>query len=93
MQVLGLSLGFEKAGIDVVMANEYKSIAESYIKNRRNKHDNWGYGSAIQDTFKSLLVKSMWLWGTVRVFHKKTRKSINDERNYLFKYFINVVSL
>ena len=39
----GLSLGFEKAGIDVVMANEYdKSIAESYIKNHPETNRTMG---------------------------------------------------
>ena len=34
----GLSLGFEKAGFDVVLANEYdSSIAEAYRKNHRKK--------------------------------------------------------
>lgn len=33
----GLSLGFEMAGFDVVLANEYDpSIAEAYVKNRPN---------------------------------------------------------
>ena len=33
----GLSLGFEQMGFDVVLANEYdKSIAQAYIKNRKN---------------------------------------------------------
>ena len=33
----GLSLGFEMCGFEVVLANEYdKSIAEAYIKNRKD---------------------------------------------------------
>lgn len=33
----GLSLGFEKKGFDVVLANEYDaSIATSYIANHKN---------------------------------------------------------
>jgi DNA-cytosine methyltransferase len=94
----GLSLGFEKAGIDVVMANEYdKSIAESYIKN--HPETNMIIGDIktlpIQDTFKKFVGKIDVVIGgpPCQGFSQKgQRKSINDERNYLFKYFINVVS-
>ena len=42
----GLSLGFERAGFNVVLANEYDaSIAEAYIKNRnhpnRQRQRSW----------------------------------------------------
>ena len=93
----GLSLGFEQMGFDVVLANEYdKSIAQAYIKNRNNPNMIIEDITKlpIHDTFKQFK-------GTVDLCvggppcqgysQKGQRKTINDPRNFLFKYFVEVV--
>ena len=93
----GLSLGFEQMGFDVVLANEYdKSIAQAYIKNRKNPNMIIEDITKlpIHDTFKQFK-------GTVDLCvggppcqgysQKGQRKTINDPRNFLFKYFVEVV--
>ena len=95
----GLSLGFEKKGFDVVLANEYDaSIATSYIANHKNTKMIVGDITSLdlEDTFGKLA-------GTIDVViggppcqgfsQKGQRKTINDERNYLFKYYVSVVEL
>lgn len=93
----GLSLGFEMAGFSVSLANEYDpSIAEAYIRNRINPN------MIIEDitrlpidlTFVPYIGKIDVVVGgpPCQGFSQKgQRKSINDERNYLFKYFFKVV--
>lgn len=93
----GLSLGFEWAGFKVVLANEYDpSIAEAYIKNRDNPN-------MIVDDITQLPIKETFgkYKGKVTVVvggppcqgysQKGQRKTINDERNFLFRYFVDVV--
>ena len=93
----GLSLGFEEAGFKVVLANEYDpSIAEAYIKNRN--HPNM-----IIEDIRKLPVKETFgpYKGKVTVVvggppcqgysQKGQRKTIHDERNFLFRYFVDVV--
>ena len=93
----GLSLGFEQMGFDVVLANEYdKFIAQAYIKNRNNPNMIIEDITKlpIHDTFKQFR-------GTVDLCvggppcqgysQKGQRKTINDPRNFLFKYFVEVV--
>lgn len=95
----GLSLGFEKEGFDVVLANEYDaSIAASYIANHKNTKMIVGDITSLdlKDTFGKLA-------GTVDVViggppcqgfsQKGQRKTIHDERNFLFKYYVSVVEL
>lgn len=95
----GLSLGFEKKGFDVVLANEYDaSIAASYIANHKNTKMIVGDITSLdlEDTFGKLA-------GTVDVViggppcqgfsQKGQRKTIHDERNFLFKYYVSVVEL
>lgn len=95
----GLSLGFEKKGFDVVLANEYDaSIATSYIANHKNTKMIVGDITSLdlEDTFGKLA-------GTIDVViggppcqgfsQKGQRKTIHDERNYLFKYYVSVVEL
>ena len=95
----GLSLGFEKKGFDVVLANEYDaSIATSYIANHKNTKMIVGDITSLdlEDTFGKLA-------GTVDVViggppcqgfsQKGQRKTIHDERNFLFKYYVSVVEL
>ena len=95
----GLSLGFEKKGFNVVLANEYDaSIAASYIANHKNTKMIVGDITSLdlEDTFGKLA-------GTVDVViggppcqgfsQKGQRKTIHDERNFLFKYYVSVVEL
>lgn len=95
----GLSLGFEKKGFDVVLANEYDtSIAASYIANHKNTKMIVGDITSLdlEETFGKLA-------GTIDVIiggppcqgfsQKGQRKTIHDERNFLFKYYVSVVEL
>ncbi|MCH3962459.1 MAG: DNA cytosine methyltransferase [Solobacterium sp.] len=93
----GLSLGFEQAGFTTVISNEYdKSIAAAYIKNRNKSN------MLIEDITKLPIHKTFGLYnGKVDLViggppcqgysQKGMRKTINDPRNYLFKYFVAVV--
>lgn len=95
----GLSLGFEMAGFNIVLANEYDaSIAESYVKNR--PHVKMIVQDitklSIEDTFTEYRGKIDLIVGgpPCQGFSQKgQRKSINDERNFLFRYYYKVVSL
>lgn len=93
----GLSLGFEQAGFDVVIANEYDaSIAQAYIKNRYNPnmivaditklpiHETFGKYRGQVD----LVVGGPPCQGYSQ---KGQRKTIDDSRNFLFRYFVDVV--
>lgn len=93
----GLSLGFEMAGFEVVLANEIDpSIAEAYKKNRP------GTKMIVEDitklpvdeTFGSYEGKATAIIGgpPCQGFSQKgSRKSINDPRNFLFRYYFEVV--
>jgi len=95
----GLSLGFEMAGFDVVLANEYdSSIAEAYIKNRENAN------MIVADITKLSAEETFGKYkGEICVViggppcqgfsQKGKRKSIDDERNFLFRYFYQVVDI
>ncbi|GHV94428.1 cytosine-specific methyltransferase [Spirochaetia bacterium] len=94
----GMSLGFEMAGFNIILANEYdESIAQAYILNHP------GTKMLISD-IRSLPIKKTFseYIGKIGVViggppcqgfsQKGQRKTINDERNFLFKYFVNVVT-
>jgi len=93
----GLSLGFEMAGFDVVLANEYdECIADAYKLN----HPNTKMIVAdirelpIEETFAEYRGKIDVVIGgpPCQGFSQKgQRKTINDERNFLFKYFVAIV--
>lgn len=94
----GLSLGFEMSGFDVVLANEYDtSIAEAY---RINHPDTKMIVADITDlpikkTFAKYQGKIDVVVGgpPCQGFSQKgQRKTIDDERNFLFKYFVAVVN-
>lgn len=93
----GLSLGFERVGFKVVLANEYDaSIAEAYIKNRN--HPNMIVEDIrklpVQDTFGPYKGKVTVVVGgppCQGYSQKGQRKTIQDERNFLFRYFVDVV--
>ena len=93
----GLSLGFEQAGFNVLIANEYDtSIAEAYKKNRSNVNmvvDDITK-LPIHETFGKCKGKIMLVVGgppCQGYSQKGQRKTINDPRNFLFKYFVEVV--
>lgn len=93
----GLSTGFEQAGFDVVFANEYDpSIAEAYHLNHPTTT------IAVADITKLDFEKTFAPYvGKIDVVvggppcqgfsQKGQRKTINDPRNFLFKYYIKVV--
>ncbi len=93
----GLSLGFEQVGFETVIANEYDaSIAEAYIKNRRNSN------MVVDDITKLEISETFGRYrGKVDLVvggppcqgysQKGQRKTINDPRNFLFRYFVDVV--
>lgn len=93
----GLSLGFEQAGFKTVIANEYDaSIAEAYIKNRNsvNMVVDDITKLHISDTFGKYKNKVTLVVGgppCQGYSQKGQRKTINDPRNFLFKYFVEVV--
>ena len=95
----GLSLGFEMAGFKAVLANEYDaSIAESYVKNRPHVKMivNDITQLPIHETFSEHRGKIDLIVGgpPCQGFSQKgQRKSINDERNFLFRYYYKVVAL
>lgn len=95
----GLSLGFEQAGFHIVMANEYDAeIAAAYQKNHPETKMVVGDITAInlEDTFGSFVGKIDVIIGgpPCQGFSQKgQRKTIHDERNFLFKYYVKVVNL
>ncbi len=95
----GLSLGFEMAGFHAVLANEYDaSIADSYVKNRPHTKMiiNDITQLPIKETFSEYQNRVQLIVGgpPCQGFSQKgQRKSINDERNFLFRYYYEVVAL
>lgn len=95
----GMSLGFEQAGFEVVMANEYDaSIAASYQHNLLDTNMIVGDITELdlQKTFGELQGKVDVVIGgpPCQGFSQKgQRKTIHDPRNFLFKYFVEVVKL
>lgn len=95
----GLSLGFEEAGFNVVMANEYdESIAKSYQYNHPKTKMVIGDITkldldSIFGIFKNKVDVIIGGPPCQGFSQKGQRKSIKDPRNFLFKHFIKVVSL
>lgn len=93
----GLSLGFRMAGFEIVLANEIdESIAMSYTKNHsETKMINEDITSLnIETVFANYKNKIDVVIGgpPCQGFSQKgKRKSINDPRNFLFRYFFEVV--
>jgi DNA (cytosine-5)-methyltransferase 1 len=94
-----MSVGFKQQGFEIVLANEYdKSIAESYKANHK------GTEVIVEDiTSLDLKAKFSQLEGKIDIIvggppcqgfsQKGERKTINDARNFLFKYYVAVVKL
>lgn len=95
----GLSLGFEKQGFDVLIANEYdKSIAAAYTENHKKTKMIVGDITSLdlKETFGSYTGKIDVVIGgpPCQGFSQKgQRKTIHDERNFLFKYYVAIVEL
>lgn len=95
----GLSLGFENSGFDVVLANEYdESIAAAYQINHKGTKMIVGDITALdlEATFgKYIGIVDVIIGGPpCQGFSQKgQRKTIHDERNFLFKYYVKVVNL
>lgn len=95
----GLSLGFEHEGFDVVLANEYdKSIANAYRINHPKTNMIVGDITSLDlnEVFKSYKGKIDVVIGgpPCQGFSQKgQRKTIHDKRNFLFKYYVEVVKL
>lgn len=95
----GMSLGFEMAGFEVVLANEYdKDIANAYKVNHKNtKMINEDITKLnFEEVFSPYIGKIDVIIGgpPCQGFSQKgQRKTINDERNFLFKYYVKVVEM
>lgn len=95
----GLSLGFEMQGFDVIIANEHdKSIAAAYSENHKNTKMIIGDITSLDlnDIFGPYIGKIDVVIGgpPCQGFSQKgQRKTINDERNFLFKHYVAVVKL
>lgn len=95
----GMSLGFEKQGFNVVLANEYdSSIAEAYKENHKKTKMIVGDITTLnlEDTFGEYNGKIDVIIGgpPCQGFSQKgKRKTIHDKRNFLFKYYVKVVEL
>lgn len=95
----GMSRGFEDQGFEVVLANEYDpSIAAAYKENHKNTQMIVGDITSLnlEETFGSQKGKIDVIIGgpPCQGFSQKgQRKTIHDERNFLFKYYVKVVDL
>lgn len=95
----GMSLGFENSGFDVVLANEYDpSIANAYQLNHKKTKMICGDITKLDfdEVFSDYIGKVDVVIGgpPCQGFSQKgQRKTINDERNFLFKYYVKVVGL
>lgn len=95
----GLSLGFQMAGFNIVLANEQdQSIADAYMRNKPETEMLIGDITKIpmRETFSPLSGKITAVIGgpPCQGFSQKgQRKSINDPRNYLFRSYFEVVKI
>jgi DNA (cytosine-5)-methyltransferase 1 len=93
----GLSLGFRQAGFNIVIANEIdKDIARAYIKNHPET-------KMINEDITQLEIDTVFgpYKGKIDVViggppcqgfsQKGARRILDDERNFLFKYYLKVV--
>lgn len=95
----GLSLGFEQAGYEVAFANEVnKDIANAYIKNRRTPHMLVGDITELNlsDIFGKFSGKIDVVVGgppCQGYSQKGKRRTIHDNRNFLFKHYVRVIEI
>lgn len=95
----GMSLGFEKENFEVVLANECdETIAESYKKNHPGTKMIVGDISKLNlnEEFSKFANKISVIIGgppCQGYSQKGSRKTIKDERNFLFRYFVEIVRI
>lgn len=95
----GLSLGFEQQGFQILVANEYDpSIAAAYSANHKAAKMVVGDITSLdlEKVFGAYAGKIDVVIGgpPCQGFSQKgQRKTIHDERNFLFKYYVKVVQL
>jgi len=94
----GLSQGFIKAGFSIILANEYDSeIADSYRFNHPGtKVISEDIRTVNLQDWKEYLKKTDVVIGgpPCQGFSQKgKRMNLNDDRNFMFKHFIDVVRL
>ena len=93
----GLSLGFEMEGFDILLANEFdQSIATAYRENHKSTNVVVGDITSLDlsKVFGEYVNKIDVVIGgpPCQGFSQKgKRKTINDERNFLFKHYVEVV--
>lgn len=93
----GLSLGFEMEGFDILLANEFdQSIATAYKENHKSSNVVVGDITSLDlsKVFGEYVNKIDVVIGgpPCQGFSQKgKRKTINDERNFLFKHYVEVV--
>ena len=93
----GLSLGFEMEGFDILLANELdQSIATAYKENHKSTNVVVGDITSLDlsKVFGEYVNKIDVVIGgpPCQGFSQKgKRKTINDERNFLFKQYVEVV--
>lgn len=93
----GLSLGFEMEGFDILLANEFdQSIATAYKENHKSTNVVVGDITSLDlsKVFGEYVNKIDVVIGgpPCQGFSQKgKRKTINDERNFLFKHYVEVV--
>ena len=93
----GLSLGFEMEGFDILLANEFdQSIATAYKENQKSTNVVVGDITSLDlsKVFGEYVNKIDVVIGgpPCQGFSQKgKRKTINDERNFLFKHYVEVV--
>lgn len=93
----GLSLGFEMEGFDILLANEFdQSIATAYKENHKSTNVVVGDITSLNlsKVFGEYVNKIDVVIGgpPCQGFSQKgKRKTINDERNFLFKHYVEVV--
>ena len=95
----GLSLGFEMQGFDIVLANEYDaSIAAAYQKNHVHTKMIVGDITALDldrtfGAYKGMIDVVIGGPPCQGFSQKGQRKTIHDERNFLFQYYVAGVKL
>ena len=93
----GLSLGFEMEGFDILLANEFdQSIATAYKENHKSTNVVVGDITSLDlsKVFGEYVNRIDVVIGgpPCQGFSQKgKRKTINDERNFLFKHYVEVV--
>ena len=93
----GLSLGFEMEGFDILLANEFdQSIATAYKENHKSTNVVVGDITSLDlsKVFGEYVNKIDVVIGgpPCQGFSQKgKRRTINDERNFLFKHYVEVV--